>query len=235
MKRCDNCGWYNHNSSLNCEKCGEPLENSLESLTADEELDDSVIKIIPSSPFSETEPKPAAPEPAIANRTLRAGEEVRKKPEKLYSATVRDARSLIAEEGDSKVAKKCPKCQYPIAGNPDTCPNCGELLPHRTAKDAARFKATMRDGVKQLGSDAQVESFAPAPSQPPLSPSLGKATMRDVPKGLVEAETVAGSLHIDDSQEVFKLVPIVGTEGPSLYMRIGDLVQIGDKRYRFVK
>lgn len=51
MVRCDNCGWYNLDSSDTCEKCGEPLRRTEEQATALPEPRPAA------KPMAQTEPK----------------------------------------------------------------------------------------------------------------------------------------------------------------------------------
>lgn len=159
MKRCDNCGWYNSDARTTCEKCGERLGESIEAERPPQASDNPSAGFEPAHPLAQTEPKPQT--------------EPRQRParQSRWSATMRVTEGVLDSVKEEPAPGVCPKCHYPVAGNPETCPNCGAPLRRSTRKDAS-------SAVRQ---EAPAPAPAPAPVQQPVQPqnNFGKATIRD--------------------------------------------------------
>mgnify|MGYP002624971379 CR=1 FL=1 len=233
MKRCDNCGWYNPDKLSQCEKCGEPLGDY--TLPEPEEQDPQPAgeaSFTPAHPLSETEPKPSR--------------------NKEYAKTLRyvDPGAPFASEAEEEAAPgTCPKCHYPVIGNPDSCPNCGAVLRRNTRKDAShavpRQPAESRQPAVPNPMNATIRDGVPAARQAVQSAAaFGKSTIRDIPGRSQSQDRSApdparqsapAAPEITSNAETFRLVPIADTVTPVVYLREGDLVTIGGKTYRFVK
>ena len=237
MKRCDNCGWYNPDSMSVCGKCGEPLADIIEPEEPVQQSDEAGnYGFTPAHPLSETEPRPVPYE-----------------TRKELSKTLRyvDPDAPLAS-GNEAADGSCPKCHYPVAGNPEVCPNCGASLRRNTRKDARSMQAPAAQQAQQRvspGMMATVRDGVPAARaavQPSQQGSFGKSTIRDVPGNRQGApaypaypaaqapEPVQGP-QVTSNAETFRLVPLADTVTPVVYLREGDIVTIGGKRYRFVK
>lgn len=192
MKRCDNCGWYNPDTAQKCEKCGEKLPEFTEPERQESPAEPAAPDFTPAHPLAQTEPRPVP------------GERRRPRSQGNYAATMLNAGvAFDAPEAASAAPGVCPKCHYPIAGNPETCPNCGASLRRNTRQDAShassqpvqpepapqpvqprqnQMMSTIRDGSPQ----AARAKAAPAPAA-----AYGKATIRDVPRYLRQEEPAA--------------------------------------------
>ena len=200
MKRCNNCGWYNRNELTKCEKCGEPL-----GLPIEEEIQ-----------AEEESSKAPSPEPA--------------RPARNYSATMRDAgAALKAAEGEPGI-RVCPKCSYPLAGDDEICPNCGAKLRGTTRKDASHAAPVAAPAAAQNPFNATVRDFpvSHSPQVPKAHAAVGKETMREIPKALMQEEP-------EPTREIFKLVSVSDPNYPDIYLSVGDIVTIGNRRFRFEK
>ena len=233
MKRCNNCGWFNPDTATHCEMCDEeltglPVENPQEqSAPAPEEAK------APAEPEVPAPPKAGNPLLETVRFAPAASEE--KAVKKNFSATVMDATASL--EGEEPV--HCPKCRYPVFGFSETCPNCGASLknvlkatvlptpPATTIKDvteeetapkapaaapAPPFKGTVREGA------------APSESRPVRR--APKATVREIPAEL---------LSDNQADEVWRLIPVESPDPEILILKPGEIVTIGNRRYKFQK
>lgn len=110
MKRCNNCGWFNLDSAVQCEKCGEKSFKSaiVEGSKVEEQHDvveDSELKEI-------KEDKPAE------------NQEVNRSRNSMASTVMVGVGGGLHGDNDFH----CPKCRYPIVGDVDYCPNCGTTV-----------------------------------------------------------------------------------------------------------
>lgn len=210
MKRCDNCGWMNQDHLDRCEKCGNVLGLSEEEQQQQEQN-------------REEKPQPEAP--AKASK---------------YSATMLNASRLAdtLAEGNSS---DCPKCGYPLSGKPEKCPNCGARLVNTTVKDtpaspapASPYSATVRD----VSAARAVAAPAPQAAGTPSGKSI-KGTVRDFfghsssrkPDPAPAAPAASAATH----GQVYRLVPVGNASYPVIYVSEGDIITIGDRRYKFEK
>lgn len=153
MKRCNNCGWFNLDSAVQCEKCEEEsfepvVEDCVSAAQQIVEVEEPVELVAEKkNPMLETvafggssvsEPKP---------------------PRKFLAATVMDATAVLQQETESQ----CPKCRYPIIGYVEYCPNCGATVKNGMAsapqvtkmetcvdEPTSGLKATVRDIPENL-------------------------------------------------------------------------------------
>ena len=228
MKRCNNCGWFNLDSAVCCEKCEE---DSFELVESAEELHDTAVKVS-GEPAVVSEPEVSEPVQKRMMATVAFGnhnpvsEPVSRKS---LSATVMDASSIIAEE----TVSQCPKCNYPISGGVPYCPNCGATIKKSNASATTILKPVVdlaeheekRDGKINLAAtvmlDEQVSEEPVVPAATVKESSL-KATVLDIPDGMIS----------DD--EVFMLVPMDGADSP-IELKLGKTVFVGGRKYIFQK
>lgn len=257
MKRCNNCGWFNPDTATHCEMCDEeltglPVENPQEqSAPAPEEAK------APAEPEVPAPPKAGNPLLETVRFAPAASEE--KAVKKNFSATVMDATASL--EGEEPV--HCPKCRYPVFGFSETCPNCGASLknvlkatvlptpPATTIKDvteeeaapkapaaapAPPFKGTVREAPAPVFKGTVRETPAPAfkgtvregaaPSESRPVRRAPKATVREIPAEL---------LSDNQSDEVWRLIPVESPDPEILILKPGEIVTIGNRRYKFQK
>lgn len=224
MKRCDNCGWGNPDSLDRCEKCGNPLG---EAITEEETIEQAQAE----------EPAPeAAPAPASAPARVSK-----------YSATMRDTRNL-ADTLNEAASSVCPKCGYPIAGIADFCPNCGAKVkaaapqPTVAINGAARPAAPARPEASPYQATVRDAGAAAATKQ---GAAFGKATITEflarpfLRKATSTVETEPRepqpAARPAEQPQVYKLVPVNNASYPTIYLSEGDIVTIGNRRYKFEK
>ena len=117
MKRCNNCGWFNLDSSVECEKCGEDsFEPVIEPAPVSEP--EPVVEPQP-EPVVEPEPQPE-PEPIVEPEPVAVEEPVAQPDRKVLTATIMDVSALFTDDEPQEV--NCPKCGYPVVGNVEFCP-----------------------------------------------------------------------------------------------------------------
>lgn len=173
MKRCNNCGWYNQDSAVSCEKCQDV---SFKAVVMPEEEAAPVIQ-----------PEKAADNPVMETVAFGGGmpaahdvSSMRRK----YAATVLDAGSSVKTEEEIT----CHKCRYPIVGNVEYCPNCGATVRANAAVnqapapqgpkvvDRSALKATVRDVSDCIGKvDSEVFRLVPVdePGEHPYELRVG--------------------------------------------------------------
>lgn len=161
MKRCNNCGWFNLDSAVQCEKCEEEsFEPVVEDrVPASESVAQEVVSVIdvesePVESVSDTK-NPMLETVAFGGPVIAESKPSRK----FLAATVMDATAVLDQEKETQ----CPKCRYPIIGYVEYCPNCG---------------ATIKGGP----STPQVTKIETCVDEP--ASSL-KATVRDIPENLI--------------------------------------------------
>ena len=233
MIRCNNCGWFNPDTATHCEMCEEeltglPIENPAVQASEKEQ-----------EPVKEQATEPVHPPvPPVANPMLEtvrfapAGHDSAK-PKPSFSATVMDATSLVKE--DEPV--HCPKCRYPIFGYAEVCPNCGSSLknvmketvipvsPALTVKDtveekdpsqapASVLKGTVMEKAPQASTAGKPERRAP------------RATVREIPSDLISS---------DPAEEVWRMIPVESPDTEIIILRPGEIVAIGNRRYKIQK
>ena len=124
----------------------------------------------------------------------------------------RPARSMAATVMDANAvlsateSLSCPKCRYPIIGYAEYCPNCG-----------ATIKNNAGNAAPQVSNVTKIESFE-------SSSSSLKATVRDIPENMVA-----------EDDDLFRLVPVDALGEATYEMRVGDILVIGGRRYKFQK
>lgn len=237
MKRCNNCGWFNLDAAVRCEMCDD---EGLEPVAVQSPVNAEPEKIVEPEPLEAPVPVPE-PEPVVAEKknpmmaTVAFGaEQVSALPRKALTATIMDATAVM---GDEPSTGQCPKCHYPVTPEVEFCPNCGTTV-HKQAsvqKSAAPGMATVRIGeavpsstpVSQktvmIGGDNAGASFKSRINVASDSKGL-KATVRDIPEELMA-----------DDKELFKLVPMDGIGEAPIKLRLGEVVVIAGKHYRFQK
>jgi hypothetical protein len=222
------------------ELTGLPVENPQEqSASAPEEAK------APAEPEVPAPPKAGNPLLETVRFAPAASEE--KPVKKNFSATVMDATASL--EGEEPV--HCPKCRYPVFGFSETCPNCGASLknvlkatvlptpPATTIKDVAEeeaapkapaaapapaFKGTVRETPAPAFKGTVRESAAPSESRPVRR--APKATVREIPAEL---------LSDNQADEVWRLIPVESPDPEILILKPGEIVTIGNRRYKFQK
>ena len=229
MIRCNNCGWFNPDTATHCEMCeeeltGQPVENLVEQTAAnttgkpDISPNEEKTKVQPvGNTMLETVRFAAAPDSRAKN----------------FSATVMDASSIL----DHSEPLQCPKCRYPVSGYTETCPNCGTSLkklmketvlpssPAMTVKESVEEpeeKAPVQDAFKGTVREAPL-AVNPASGQGRRAP---KATVREIPKELISDEA---------QEDAWRLIPVDSPDPEILVIHPGEIVAIGNRRYKFQK
>ena len=180
MKRCNNCGWFNLDSAVECEKCGDESFKPIieEEVQVVEEQPAAVV-------YVEQKEEEMAQEESVVEETD-SGVAL---PHNAMTSTVMLGTGYINRPDKNS---HCPKCRYPIVGNLDCCPNCGATVKNET-------EATVSEPVEvkplEKHREAADKSFDP------------KATVRDLPEDLMadEKEKEKGEKV---EKEIYKLVSI---------------------------
>ena len=210
MKRCNNCGWFNLDSATHCEKC-----------------DEESFEIVEPEPEPEQLPEPAsAPVKSGMMATVAFGVSTPdERPRKSLAATVMDASAVM----DAESVSQCPKCNYPISGYVEYCPNCGVTIRRAQMPEAPEMQVAPAPEVKiSLASTVMINEPVSAKSHVAavtVCESDLKATVRDIPSDLVQ----------DDDTDVFWLVPMSAIGEAPVELKLGSVVYIGGKGYTFRK
>ena len=245
MKRCNNCGWFNLDSATRCKKCDEESFEIAEVYSEAAEQEPEIAAILKEeskteepAPVVEPEPAPVvvpepvpAPAPAkpmMATVAFGAGNHVAQ-PRKNLAATVMDASAVLADEAPSQ----CPKCNYPVSGYVEYCPNCGATIRHSVKTTVPENRVEDKPEEKavneSLASTVMLnEPMSAKPHKPAVTikESALKATVRDIPVGMIKE---------DDSADIFRLVPVGGLGEAPIELKIGEIVTIAGRRYTFQK
>lgn len=197
MKRCNNCGWFNHDSAVYCEKC-EDTSFEIEDISAESiaepvaEPEQAVAS--EQAPIDEPVVNPQNQSPMTATVAFSASQNpVQPVPEKhrAMAATVMDASSFVPisdapvvpevpavpEVSDAPAdPASCPKCCYPVSGDVDYCPNCGATIkrptPLGTQLEALSGKKTVICAVREEVAPTVVEEMVTEQEeQNPFSPA----------------------------------------------------------------
>lgn len=226
MKRCNNCGWFNLDSATHCEKCDE------ESFELVVEIPEEEFKEEPEAEPVEKleEPKVIEDEPSFLKGTVAFSmsepshqpEQPSPAPKKGLSATIMDVSGVIA----SASTIHCHKCNYPIAGLVEYCPNCGATIKRQAAHAEELSEVEIQPKpvpAKELNRTVRIDA---GPSHNPSASKSNelKATVRDIPEEL-----------ISDDKAVCRLVPVGELGETVIELREGCEVVIGGHRYRFEK
>ena len=153
MKRCNNCGWFNLDSAVQCEKCEE---ESFEPVVEEQvSAAEPVVEIVEPVELVSEKRSPMLETVAFGGVSMSES----KTPRKFLAATVMDATVVLQQETESQ----CPKCRYPIIGYVEYCPNCGATVKSGMAsapqvtkmetcvdEPASGLKATVRDIPENL-------------------------------------------------------------------------------------
>ena len=132
-----------------------------------------------------------------------------------FTATVLDT-SAVLEKLDSS---HCPKCNYPLSGDVESCPNCGNVIKKKPEPVSSPVLAPISNSTVL---DVDIHAM-PVPK--PVKVGL-RETVRDLPQELVTEE---------NNEDLFKLVSVDGQGEALIKMRLGDVVVISGRRYKFQK
>lgn len=247
MKRCNNCGWFNLDSAVCCEKCeDESLEIVVESPSVTKSDDDTkpesetkapkdlgavndgvVLQSVDSAPNMESNPEQ---EPVSVKNDFKAtvvfGANTPMSGNVKDHSNVSERRGLAATIMDASVlteSKSCPKCRYPLSGYVEYCPNCGATI--------SNHKATIKSDVCQFDDNNAVsrvtvpieDEKVKQPAKPVPSVNL-KATVRDIPESLVS-----------DPSKCYKLVSEDGVGEAEIELILDEIVVIAGRKYKFQK
>lgn len=236
MKRCNNCGWFNLDSATRCEKCDE---ESFEAAEVYSEITEAELEAAPAlkegtkavepALVMAAESAPASVKPMMATVALGAGKPMMQQRKNL-AATIMDASALMSDDTPSQ----CPKCNYPISGYVEYCPNCGATIKHSQVKSTIPVNLVVNESeekpVKEnlastvmLNEPMSSETYKSAVT---VKETSLKATVRDMPAGMMKDE---------DLSDVFWLVPVGGLGEAPIELRIGEIVTIAGRRYTFQK
>ena len=221
MKRCNNCGWFNQDSVLSCDKCGEETFDIADD-SAEEALSSSVNDVKDSKVDGEESKDAIESEPAVSlNKFGRSTVSI--------DSDVPASRSVISsifqpkkeEESPEEVAvapsqpTECEKCCYPISGYVEYCPNCGATIKNA---DMGIVLAKQEDPQPLNKNEEQAKSIA-------KSSADFRMTMREAvePAPIVTNDTV------------YRLIPMDILSEAVIEMRVGDVVVIRGERFKFDK
>lgn len=167
MKRCNNCGWYNHDSAACCEKCEEDSFEPVIEVSPEPE-----VELVPEEIAVPEEKPEESPKKNPMMETVAFGAEhvLPQNPsgKHNFAATVLDATAVLKAENESH----CPKCRYPIIGYVEYCPNCG-----------ATVKNNAEPGAPPVPKVTKIESCEEVAKSVDL-----KATVRDIPDELIKED-----------------------------------------------
>jgi len=255
MIRCNNCGWFNPDTATHCEMCDEelaglPIEKPVE-------IGDDNERVPTSEPLEDTHALENSQSPSSPMmETVRMKNSGPQKQNSSFSATVLDSSSVF----NTEESVQCPKCRYPVYGFVDTCPNCGASL-KRAMQDAPQVSSSVP--ARTVPELEPVSKNMPAPTvivdsghlQPPCPvdhpsntlhmkgtvrdnpsvndafvkplPKKGKETIREIPADLVDDIPVV--------HEQWRLIPVESPDSETIVMSLGDVIQIGNRKYKFQK
>lgn len=226
MKRCNNCGWFNLNSVTRCEKCDEDSFEIVEELAEPKEISsekkESLVELEEVVKIEESTVTPVNKGlmATIALGVERSSEFSRKN----LGATVMDVTAVLKSE----VPSQCPKCNYPISGYVEYCPNCGYTIRTIGVSTYDKSKDVASNAKEPLASTVMLnEPFARFSQTPAITVKdvALKATVRDIPTEFIcEATPV-----------LYSLEPIAGIGESSATLSVGDVVSIEGQRYRIKK
>lgn len=218
MKRCNNCGWFNLDSAVQCEKCGDESFKPVieEEIQVVEEQPAAVVEV-------EQKEEEVFPEEVVVEEVA---PEVAAPHNAMASTVMLGAGGITRPDKDSH----CPKCRYPIVGNVDYCPNCGATVRNET--EAAVPGPAEVKPLEKLH-EAVGRSFDP------------KATVRDIPEELMADEKLE-KVEVEKVEEVkvekeevkeekYKLVSIDTIGALPVVLELDKIVLIEGRRYRFTK
>ena len=235
MKRCCNCGWFNHDSATCCEKC-EDTSFEIEDEQVDQihEVDDHEVEVIPETS------KPNKNAFIAATVAFSSSQMSQPVEERVVAAAVVDADEDVSDVVSSEDSISCPKCCYPVSGDTDYCPNCGATIRKPVpvgaqAESSFGQKTVMcpvqEDLMETVAEDAK--GFSVAQTVP-----IGAGGVPDLKVGSGDLKaTVAeiDSFCSDDESDCSRLVPVDALGEPDILLRPGEQVVILGKKYRFVK
>lgn len=236
MKRCNNCGWFNLDSAVRCEKCDEESFELIEP-----ESSPSPVPEVESVPEPQPEPVPeVVPEPTPKPEPEPVPEPVPEHQPRRFAATLMDASAVLNMEK----TVKCPKCCYPVVGYAEYCPNCGATIIKKSALSSpTKMEESSVEETKNPLPDMKATVIAQAPQEAPESESKPickatviaqapssvhipkteknlKATVRDIPEELL----------VEKAPE-YILTPAPSGSKPTLELHVGDVVNIGGVSY----
>lgn len=248
MKRCNNCGWFNLDSAVCCEKCeDESLEIVVESPSVIKSDDDTnpesetttpkdldvvndcvVSQSIESVANTESDPKQ---EPTPIKNDFKAtvvfGANTPMLGNVKDHSNVSERRELAATIMDASVlmeSKSCPKCRYPLSGYVEYCPNCGATISnHKTTVKSNVFQSLDGNYVVPSVSVPMEDEKVKHHAKPASSVNL-KATVRDIPESL-----------ISDPSKCYKLVSEDGVGEVEIELILDEIVVIAGRKYKFQK
>ena len=190
MKRCNNCGWFNLDSAVRCEKCEEESFEPVVESAQEPEVSSTDIVEEPAKPQAEPEPKndvaanDNTPQPEVTTSTIEEpANTASQKRASFANATVAynskgktfepretqrtgNHKNLAATVMDASIMMQasevtnCPKCRYPLSGHNEYCPNCGT-----TIRKPESLKKTQRtaDITKIVDNESEVKPRVTVP------------------------------------------------------------------------
>lgn len=238
MKRCNNCGWFNLDSATLCEKCDE---DTFESVTdthgndSNEESQQISEKTVLAYPDDSVEKQVVPAANKVESSSLKGTvafkmaepmhqpEHLSSAPKKVLAATIMDTSSIIA----SASTIHCHKCNYPISGIVEYCPNCGttiKRLAPTVKEDPVVETQTYQASKGELNTTVRIDAAKSLQKPEATNSNELKATVRDIPDEL-----------ISDDREVCRLVPVDEIGEAVIELSNGCEVVIGGHHYRFEK
>lgn len=235
MIRCNNCGWFNPDTAKHCEMCDEqltglPIENPVEQAVPQAPVEEAPVPVqVPveapvKAPVEEAEPvAPAPANPMLETVRLNAPEVPKKNA---FSATVMDI-GAVRPVGEPV---HCPKCRYPVYGFAETCPNCGSSL-------KKVMQGTMVESTSKTVKDAVPEK---EPEMAPAQSSLFKGTVREAPLSETPRRSPKATVReipaaLKEEVEYWRLIPVESPDPEVILMKPGEIISIGNRRYKFQK
>lgn len=192
---------------MHCEKC-------------DEDSFEPIVEVEDETPVSEPTPVPASdPEPESELEPVHEEIPVKNIMQETVAFGVSVPahnsvrQSLAATVMDTSAVMgtpsetKCPKCCYPVIGYVEYCPNCGATI--KAGNESVAASKTVAKTVVELRDS---------------NPGL-KATVRDIPEELV----------CEEDPDTYRLFPVDAQGEAPVVLKLGDVVVLGGRKYRFQK
>ena len=235
MIRCNNCGWFNPDTAKHCEMCDEeltglPIENPVEQAAPQASVEEAPAPVhVPAeapvkAPVEEAKPvAPAPANPMMETVRLNASEAPKKNA---FSATVMDV-GAVRTVGEPV---HCPKCRYPVYGFAETCPNCGSSLKKIMQGTMMEpTSTTLKDAVPEKGPEA-------APAQPsPIKGTVREMPVSGTPRRSPKATVREIPAALKEDVECWRLIPVESPDPEVIVMKPGEIISIGNRRYKFQK
>lgn len=246
MKRCNNCGWFNVDSAISCDKCGEEsfeLEEVIveeDSISTTNGVESQVVDVpkpveegvTPRNKFAMATVAISSDAPVVPDRVVEQKSEPSEdvKPMAKFAKStiaidsevpsVRSAiSSLFAKKQENSVAEA--SVNQPQPSGPISCPKCcypiTGYVEYCPNCGATIKKAPMCDVPCEATTNADVANTV-FEASPNLKDTIGESLLDDAEKDVV-----------------YRLIPMDILSEAVIELRLGDVVVIRGERFKFDK